>query len=128
LTFARQEEIEDLFDGKLAAAPLDQMSEVLAREQLLHDERRAVVLLADVENVDDVRVADEVGRTGLAHEPLHDGAVLGVLRPEHLDRDGAADVLVHRAIDVAHAAAPEELLEAILRGEHIPYGGHDLGS
>ena len=52
---------------------------------------------------------------GLAHETLTEGLVLAQLRREQLQRDLALERDVLRPIDDAHAAVPEQSVEAVTR-------------
>ena len=68
---------------------------------MLHHEVRRVAFDARVEDGDDVRVRQGSDRARLAEEPLADPVIVDMQR---LDRDGAAEHLVVRAIDGAHRA------------------------
>ena len=97
------EALEDLRDDvqrlgeRHAARPAEALAEVLAAEQL-HDEIRASVLGAGVEDRDDVRALDRAHRPRLAGEARDDSLVGGELRVDELDRDALAeaDVLAPR--------------------------------
>ena len=54
--------------GKPVPARRQVGAEILAVEQLLHEERRSRVVLADVEHVDHVGVPHEVGRARFAQK------------------------------------------------------------
>jgi hypothetical protein len=114
-----QEKLAHLRFVEFAPSALDESRKIFADEQLLNDERSAAFLFADVEDVDDVWVPDEVCRACFAKETLHDLSVLRVLGTQDLDGNRAPDVLVDRAINVAHGAASEQLLEAVLGCEYL---------
>ena len=88
--------------------------EWLAVEALHHVVVAAVGELAELEDVDDVAVADLVDRARLGGEPLDHRRVGGVLAREHLDRDLLADHRMRRAIHGAEAALAEQRLDHVL--------------
>ena len=90
------------------AARVHAARQALALEELHHDERAAVGLVAEVEHLDDAGVLDRGRGLGLVEEPVHDAAILGVLRVQDLHGGGATDERVLGAIDRAHAAAPDD--------------------
>ena len=93
---------------------------VLARQQPLqvgaldvaHDEVEVAGLLARRVDRDDVRVVDRRGHARLALEALAEAGVARAVRGDQLDRDGAAERELGRAVDDAHAAAPGDRLDA----------------
>ena len=96
-----------------------------AAAQVLHDDVRAVVVLADVEDRDGVRLAGEPGgRECLAGEALAHGFVLRKALGQDLDRDDTAEHRIGRAVDVAHAAAPDELGVAVTGRKNGALHGH----
>ena len=89
-----------------------------AAAEVLHDDERAAFRLTDVEDRDDVRTTGEAGRgERLSGEPLADTRVLRMAVGEDLDGDDAAQQLVGRAVDLAHAAAPDLLRVVVASGE-----------
>ena len=80
------------------------LRERLALEELHHDERAAVVGVAEVGDVDDVLVADRRRELRLLLEARDDRFALRVLLEQDLDRDALADQRVRRLVDRAHAA------------------------
>ena len=72
--------------------------------QEFHDEEIRPVLMADVVERADVRVRQRRDGAGLALKPLAGGRVVGQVRREHLDRDGAVQARISRAVDLPHAA------------------------
>ena len=100
-----------LGDGEFpgAAEPVFQR---LALEEGHRQEGHAVVL-ADLEDGDDVRVLDGRGGAGLAEESLLVLRVLGDGRQHGLERDLAAELRVLGEEDHAHAAGPELLQDAV---------------
>ena len=92
----------------LEGAPLD----------VLHDDEGAVLLLADVEDLNDVRMVEPGGEAGLAREPLPHLVVAGEVVGEELDGDFAIELQVAGAVDGRHAAVAEPVLELVaLTGE-----------
>ena len=69
---------------------------------------------AEVGDVDDVRVVDRRRRARLAQEAMDRLLVARELRVQDLHRDGLLDVDVLAAVDGAHAAAAEDLVEAVV--------------
>ena len=82
--------------------------------EVLHDQVVDAVLLADVVERADVRMAERGDRLRLALEAEAELRVAGEVRRQHLDRDGAVEARVARAVDLAHAARAER--------ETISYG------
>jgi hypothetical protein len=79
----------------------------------LHDEIVDALVAADVVNGADVRVIERRHHARLALEP---GAALLVGRPhrgQDLQRDGAAQARIVRAVDVAHAAGADGRRDAV---------------
>ena len=77
-----------------------------------HDQVQPPVLLARGVHGHEVRVVDRGGQARLEREAR---AQAGVARPvggDHLDRDGAAQVELRRAVHDAHAAAARDALDA----------------
>src|SRR6185295_6686248 len=69
--------------------------------------------LADVVDVDDVRVVDAVRGARLAQHPRAQVRFTAQIRADELECDDAIDEHVAGAIHDAHAASPEARLEAI---------------
>lgn len=108
----------------------DPFGERAALDQL-HDDVRAFVVLDHVVHDDDVRVPQLCDGTGLAQGPvaLLSGLVRGECGVEGdlLDRDLAAEQLVGRTPDDAHAAPPDPGLQPVTAGDHpdvVPLGPH----
>jgi hypothetical protein len=72
-------------------------------EELHHDERRTLRGGAEIEDVDDARMADPRRRLGLHLESGQGRRIGGAGRREHLDRDRPLDAQVHGA-DHQHEA------------------------
>ena len=90
--------------------------------QVLHDDERLAVVLADVEDRHDVRVRRETRRG--ARLPREAGADVRVARVpfgEHLDGDRSAEEAVGRAVDVSHPAACEMRDGGVARWQ-VPVG------
>jgi hypothetical protein len=77
-------------------------------DEVLHDEiELALFRLADVVDVDDVRVVDAVRGARLAEHPRTEVRLAAQIRANELEGDDAIDEDVARAIDDAHAAFAE---------------------
>ena len=75
------------------------------------------VLLAGVDDADDVRVVELRDRARLAAEALELVGVPGDLAVHELDRDLALEHRVERPVDRRHPAGPDLRVEAIALGE-----------
>ena len=73
----------------------------------LHGEIGLPLPLADVVDLDDVRVVERGHGAGLAQEALLDALVVRERRGQHLDRDVAAERRLVALVDHAHAAAAQ---------------------
>ena len=103
--------------GRLRPGGAEHVVERPAAE-VLHDDVGAVVVLADVEDRDDIGLAGKTGcRERLARETLAAGLVLDVTIGQDLDRHDSAEHRIGGAIDVAHAAAPDRFRGAVARRE-----------
>ena len=91
----------------------------LAVEQLQHQVRRTVGQVPEVVDLDDPGVPDRRRRLGLVEEPAHGVVVVRVLGQEHLERGGPSQEAVLDAVDRAHAAGPDHVLDVV--------AAHDLG-
>ena len=80
---------------------------------VLHgDEEAAVGVVApEVEHVDDVGVVEAAGRLGLALEAAHQRGVFEQRRLEHLEADEPIEGEMAGAVDLAHAALADQLLQ-----------------
>ncbi len=94
------------------------LAERLALEQLHHDEGAAVAVLAEVEDLDDVRRPEPHRDAGLAPEPLALGGAPPHLRVEQLHRRRPADLDVLGAVDRPHAPGAEQRDEPPAPVEH----------
>ena len=111
------------------AGALEDGVERVAREQLHHQEGRAVLGVADVEHVDDARVADAPADAGLGEEALDGGGILGGdAGSHHLDGDLAAEGVVDRSPDDSHPALPEEADQPVSAPDHVSRGKHGSGA
>ena len=112
-------DVGDVGDGqRVPPRVVQDLAEVAAVEQFHHQEEHAVVL-AEVVHDGDAAVLEGRRDAGLAAEALleHAGesgvAARGPTRLEALDRDPAAQRLVQRPPDLAHAAAPDQLVQPV---------------
>jgi hypothetical protein len=91
-----------------------------AAVEVLHDEIRLLVVLADVEDRDDVRRAREAGGgESFAPEARAYLLLARVALGQHLDGDLALEDGVDRSVHLAHAAAGDEGDRCISLGERI---------
>ena len=88
---------------RCGVARADQVPEVAALEEL-HGHVDEAVLLAEVEDGDDVRVVELGGRLGLALEAAAEVGLGGEGRGDRLDRDEAVQERVLGLVDLAHRA------------------------
>ena len=90
-------------------------------DEVLHDEvELALFGLADVVDVDDVRVIDAVGGARFAQHPRAQVRLAAQIGANQLERDDAIDEDVAGAIDDAHAAFAEPRLEPVAPGDDFP--------
>ena len=113
-------DLESLLGGEAARTATEILLEILTGEELLDDERRAVVVTRDIEHVDDVAVAHRCSGARLAEEPHHVVLVARVLLVQDLDGDLATERDVGRAVHLTHPADAEAFLEQVLAAEEIP--------
>ena len=97
--------------GERAVAAHDR-GQVLTVDEL-HDDERAVLVLAEVVDRDDVGVVERGGGQGLLAEAGAEVRIATVLGAEDLDRDVAIELGVVGAVDAGHAPLPEELHQSI---------------
>ena len=102
--------------------PAQDRGEVLAVDQLHHDERTAGIL-AVVVHADHVRMVELGDVLGLLAEAREEVRIAAVLRPEQLDGDVAIQLGVMRPEDGRHATLTEKLDQAVAPAEH----GSDVG-
>jgi hypothetical protein len=89
-----------------------------AAAEVFHDDEGAAYRLSDVEDRDDVRATGEACRgERLPGEALPDSGILRVVLGEDLHGNRAAQQLVGRAVDLAHAAAPDLLGPSVSIGK-----------
>ena len=81
--------------------------EALAIEQLHHEVVLPRAVNADVEDVNDVVVANRIHRLRLSDETRNDFRIFRELQVEHLDRRALADQRVLRPVDGTEAALTE---------------------
>jgi hypothetical protein len=115
-------------DGQRPVAPQPR-SQALTFEQLHHQERRPVGERAGVEDLDDVRVSDRVGRARFVQEARQQVLVAAVVLVQDLDRHAAADPRVLGEIDGAHPTLAQQRNRAVItelfadhRGPMVPDG------
>ena len=84
-----------------------------ALEQLHHEVAPAVWQLTELEDVDDVRMLDQIDDLGFAHEAGHRFGGARDLAPQHLHRRLAAEHGVLGPIDHAAAARRDQVLDDV---------------
>ena len=99
---------------RIERAVLEKLPQIGSLDVSHRDEEDVVGLRCLVDR-DDVRMVEAGSEPGLAHETLTEGLVLAELWREQLQRDLALEHDVLRPIDDAHAAVPEQSIEAITR-------------
>ena len=87
----------------------------VAAAQIFHDEVVALIVHAGVVNLHDVRMTQLRDDARLAHESFAEARVRRVLGRHDLDRNEAAELLLHREIDARHTAATDLALYAVAR-------------
>src|SRR5204862_5411707 len=80
---------------------------------VLHDDVGTVLVHADVEHLDDIRVIEPGGEASLAREALAHLVIPGEVVGEQLDRDLAVELEVAGAIDRGHPSVAEPVLELV---------------
>ena len=95
---------------------------------VLHDDERRAVLLAPVEDADDVGVVQARGGLRLAPEPLDERGVARELGGEHLERDGAVELRVAGEVHVGHAAVRDLADDLVAVREDGRRRGHGVGA
>jgi hypothetical protein len=108
-------------------ASLDGVVDRAALDVLEHQEIRAVVQRTEVGRGRDVRVLHVGAGDGLALEAGHQlGQILGA-RVEDLDRDPLLQEQVRAAVDRAHPAHREEIVDPVALGDHAADGRRGAG-
>ena len=92
------------------------LAQVLALQQLHHDEAPAVRQATKLEHIDDARVAGPAGRARLVDEPVDHLRIAGVARLEDLHGGGRADDRVAGAIDRAEHTDPDAAFDDVGAG------------
>ena len=98
----RQREV--LLDGAVQIAPVEQ----------LHGDEEQPLVVAEVDDLQDVRMRQHRGALGLAIEALGQRRVAGHGVVQHLERDLLAEIGLLGEVDAAHGAGAEEPLDAEL--------------
>src|SRR5262245_30386180 len=102
--------------------PDDVLLEVLAVD-VLEDDVLPTILLAAIDDRDDVGVLELCGRAGLTLEALHEVSVRAVLLVEDLQRDVALEQRVPGLVDAGHPSVSNELLDLIALRDRLPDHG-----
>ncbi len=114
--------VDDLESPFRQQAPVvaEQVAQGAAVHVLHHDVRlrcRADHVLAGVVHGDDGRVVEGGGRLGFPAEAGLEGRVAGQVVTERLDSDDTVQANVTRAVDLGHAAAPDDTVEFVAATE-----------
>ena len=110
--------LEDVDGARERHRALRELARERDADEVLHDEiELALFRLADVVDVDDVRVIDAVGGARLAEHPRAEVRLAAEVRADQLERDDAVDEDVTGAIDDAHAAFAGARLEPVATGD-----------
>ncbi len=83
---------------------------------ILHGHEQVAVALAEIDDLDDVRVGQRSTDTRLVAEHLHEARVLRELRQDELDREALVEAVRTRAcghVDLGHAARTETLAQLV---------------
>ena len=108
-------DVGDLRRREQAVGP-DHVAQGATVDVLHHDEGGAV-LLAPVEDADDVGLVQAGRRLGLTPEPLDEHRVARELGREDLERDGAVELRVAGEVHVGHAAVRDLADDLVAVGE-----------
>ncbi len=126
----RVERVGELLDDEERARRLEWPArELLLQIRAVHEPHRDVEPAGDLAGVvdrDDRRVVERGGEARLAQEALAEAHVPGELGREELERDGAVEREVARAIDDAHSTAAEQRLDPVT-GQLLAHGEARLG-
>ena len=90
----------------------DQVLERLSRH-VLHDDVVHAVVMPDVVDTDDVRMAEPGCRLSLALEAAQEVGIAAVLSPQDLDRHIPAKGEVDATVDNCHASLADHLFEPV---------------
>jgi hypothetical protein len=120
------EDVDAARDGHRPAGQLRR--ERRAHEVLHHEIELALLRLADVVDVDDVRVIDAVGRPRFAQHPGTEVRLAAQIGADQLQRDHAIDEHVARAVDDAHAPFAEARFEPVSPCDHLAHQGVVAGA
>ena len=76
---------------------------------VLHDDEIGAVVLAPVEDGDDVGMGEVGGSLGLPPKALHERAIDRELGEQDLEGDGPVELAVHGPIDLRHATTGNQV-------------------
>ena len=106
--------LEDVDAAGERHRPARQLARERRADEVLHDEVELALLgLADVVDVDDVRVVDAVGGARFAQHPGAQVRLAAQVGANELHRDDAVDEDVAGAVDDAHASFADARLEPV---------------
>jgi hypothetical protein len=116
--------LEDVDAARERHGALRELARERRADEVLHDEvELALFRLADVVDVDDVRVVDAVGRARLAQHPRAEVGLAAQVGANELQRDHPVDEDVTGAIDDAHSAFARPSLQTVATRDHTSEHG-----
>src|SRR5690348_9347483 len=120
-TLARLQHQLDRIDGSQRTAGAHECAQIMALEELHHDEGSPVLEEADVLDLHDVLPTQSPGDSRLAQKPLGRLPDLETPGQHDLDRDQLTEPQVRGSDDGAHAADTQCTLDPESPGEHLPW-------
>jgi hypothetical protein len=109
-------EVDNLTDGQQIAGGGDLQRLAL---DVLHDDERAAVVVADLVDLADVRMVERRGGQRFAPQALARDQVLFVVRMEPLNRDATFEPEVVREKNLPHPAGTERGVDAVAASEQM---------
>lgn len=108
----RNEQRQRLVNAQRSARELDVLRQIPPIEQLLHNERNALVL-EHIQHVHHIGVPHDARSLRLSQKSLDDLSVARQLSMQDFDRDRPVDHDVGRAVDFPHSPCAEPLVDTI---------------
>jgi hypothetical protein len=119
----RQNLPADLPGSFLLRGPLRRFVGQSPAGQQLHDDERPAVVLAGIEDPDDVGVGEPAGRSGLGLEPRAQICLGRHVGSKELYRHRPVELGVAPGVDLAHAAGSHKLAQLVAVGDQVGFGG-----
>jgi hypothetical protein len=112
---------QDLDDARKGQRPflVSDAREILAAQKFHHQIRLAVVGTAEVEHGDRVRMVQLAGCARFGHEAERGVFIRQEMRMDDLDRDGAAERRLLRAVHAAHAADADQVEDVVTTRQRL---------